>query len=175
METTRLDTDVTNALDDAGVEDAQLFKTDYAVKVVFGYLNNGNPVSAQCQHFAALSIDREANDYEQEQFGDERINFSSVLLAGKDGEAEQEQLINVDGGDVADAIAAFEEYASETVDMEELGTTVFSADNGTVEPISGPLAPTAENPSEGVGDSSDETHTETTHSMSSEGENNERK
>lgn len=132
VEFERLGIDVANPVDGSGVADSELITTDEPVTVGFGELNSGVPVQAAVQYFAAMNIERELDEDEQAQFGGrDALDFSSVLLAGEDGEAEQEAVVNVTDGGIDEALAAFTTVIEDgAVDITESSRRDFAVEDG---------------------------------------------
>lgn len=138
MEYTVHDDGIVNPADEDKVADSKLIEVDEPVTVSFGQLNNGTEVTADCQWFAAVDINRSATDEEKAMGVEGDIDFSTVLIAGSDGEAEREQITSVRDGGVEQAIAAFEEVVESRddglyVNQIESGQRVFTAtENGDI-------------------------------------------
>lgn len=99
-----VDTDVEDASEDA---ETQHFRTEEEVTVQVGE-TVGNPIIVRAKYFVAASIDQEADEVTQMMTGEEHINESSVFVSNEEGEIGG-GFIQVDGGDVEDAIGRFEE------------------------------------------------------------------
>lgn len=134
MEYTTVDTEVTNLTDGSGVQEAQLITTDEPIEVIVGHFLSGTPVSGEVQYFAAVNFHRELDEDEQARYGEDELDFSTVLVAGEDGTAEEEAVVNVSGGDVVDAQEMFEKVVDNyTVDITESSRRQFYVDeNGEV-------------------------------------------
>lgn len=132
MDYTEIDADVTNVIDGAGVQDSKLLQVANPLEVIFGELNSGATVSAEVEYVAVMDVYRELDDEEQAMYGGtETLDFSSVLLAGEDGEAEQEHVVNVSGGSLDHALAAFEIVESDgVVDLLDAETRSFEVQDG---------------------------------------------
>lgn len=134
MEYDTVDTDVTNLRDDAGIIESQLVAADEPVTLILGRHVNGNDVTVDVQHFAAISVERELDEEEQAMYQQETLSFSSILVAAEDGEASQEVILNVrQGGDIDDAIATLERVTDDaTIDVVESSGTEFVVEDGEV-------------------------------------------
>jgi len=133
MELERVDTDVTNLTDGAGVVDSQLIKTDEPIEVIVGHFLSGTPVSGEVQYFAAVDFNRQLDEDEQAMYGENELDFSTLLVAGEDGTAEDEAVVNVSGGDVAAALDAFEDVVDDEkarVDITESSRRQFAIEDG---------------------------------------------
>jgi len=107
----RVDTDVTNLMDDAGVVDSRLYEIPETT-LTLGYHINDEPITVTANYVAAIAVDRAYSDMERAQRGadeGERLVFTSVLLAAKDGTAAEETIVNVrETKDVMHGLEAFE-------------------------------------------------------------------
>lgn len=116
-----VDTDVDNVIDNAGVVDSRLYSIP-ETEVVLGYHVNDEPITTTMDHVAVMAIDRELDDAERAQMpdGKDRLTFVTVLLAGEDGQAAEETIVNVrETRDVEYAKEAFElVYDDGVVDLE---------------------------------------------------------
>ena len=132
MDYTETDADVTNVIDDAGVQDSKLLQMAEPLEVIFGRLNSGAKVSAEVEYVAVMDVYRELDDEEQAMYGGtETLDFSSVLLAGEDGEAEQEHVVNVSGGSLDHALTAFDAVESDgVVDLLDAESRSFEVQDG---------------------------------------------
>ena len=129
MELERVDTDVTNLTDGAGVVDSQLIKTDEPIEVIVGHFLSGVPVSGDVQYFAAVDFNRQLDEDEQAMYGENELDFSTLLVAGEDGTAEDEAVVNVSGGDVAAALDALEDVVTDyEVDITESSRRQFAVE-----------------------------------------------
>lgn len=132
MEYTTVDTEVTNITDGSGVEKAQLVKTDEPIEVIVGHFLSGTPVSGDVQYFAAVDFQRDLDEDEQAMYGEEQLDFSTVLIAGEDGTAEDEAVVNVSSGNVGDALEVFERVADTSIDITESSRRQFTVDDGDI-------------------------------------------
>lgn len=98
-----LDTDVDLSEDADGV----VFRTEEPVEIQVGE-SAGHPVYVTASHFVAASVDTELDEQTQMITGQERVDESSVFVSNEDGELGG-GFLKVDGGDVEDAIEAFED------------------------------------------------------------------
>ena len=134
VEFRRVDTDVTNLMDDAGVVDSRLYEIPETT-LTLGYHINDEPITVTANYVAAIAVDREYSDMERAQSGAEdgdRLVFTSVLLAAEDGTAAEETIVNVRGTkDVMDALEAFEDvYEDSHIDLEESLNKQFVVEDG---------------------------------------------
>lgn len=135
METELLDTTVTNLRDDDQMEiAAQHFKTGNVVAIM-GHLANDLPVVVETPYFAAIDVERDLDEEEQATHGTDHVSFSSVLVCNEGGMVAQEAVVNVRGGDIDDAIEAFEMVVEggEVLIPESSMREFESTDDGVVE------------------------------------------
>lgn len=118
-------TEVTEVRDDSGIEilnsepefgeeipeeqlpeDTAVFRTEEDVEIVVDE-TAGHDVTITAQHFVAAAVDREADEMTQALTGEDRENYSMVHISNEDGEVGG-AFLKEDGGDVEDALAAFE-------------------------------------------------------------------
>lgn len=99
-----LDTEVEFAEEADGV----LIRTEEAVEIQVGE-SAGHPITTTVQHFAVASIEKEFEEDSMEAMmsGETEVDESAVFISNEEGEVGS-GFVQVDGGDIDDAIERFE-------------------------------------------------------------------